>query len=162
MSFLEIMNTQSYSPTGGLLIISQPGRGVSWVSPGKTSKQLDENNIIIIPGFKRQRKCEMIPPKDHHAVGRWNQPSEDREQQLVQSTTQQVCHISADVHENWLNTPAKDEIEYTPTGPKFKAKYTPEQRFAKALHEHFAYICEQAGILPNRCSYTWNPTTSSK
>ena len=61
------MNNQTYSPTGGVLIISMPGRGVSWVSPDKTLK--DEETQM--GGFKRTKHTHRLP----NGIEKWNVPS---------------------------------------------------------------------------------------
>lgn len=155
------MNKNNNSPTGGLLIISQPGRGVSWVSPGKTLK--DEETQM--GGFKRTRHNHLTPD----GIQKWNVPSEDREQQLINPPTQQICHITAEVEEVWRNTPLNRihrdiqlmKVEKS-DNHQFNLQQLSNQRFDYKLREHFMYICEQAQINPARCSFSWQPTTSSK
>lgn len=155
------MKNNNNSVTGGVLIISMPGRAVSWVSPGKTLK-CDENQM---GGFKRTKHVH----NTSNGTETWNVPSEDREQTLIQPLTQQICHISAEVEEVWRNTPLSRihrdikllKVEKS-DNHHFNQQQLGNQRFDYKLHEHFMYICEQSGIRPDRCSFSWQPTTSTK
>ena len=161
MEACKNMNKNSISPTGGVLIISLPSRGVSWVSPGKTLKSEETQ----MGGFKLSKHVH----NTSNGTETWNVPSEDREQQLVNPLTQQICHISAEVEEVWRNTPLarmhRDiqliKIEKS-DNHQFNQIQLGAQRFDYKLREHFMYICEQAGIRPDRCSFSWQPTTSTK